>query len=365
MTDYTKTHAALGRVDQLLTPALSSCDCTDWTELARLLLPEPTFGSTAAELQQYRHWINYTHMISRGRLEKRLGRTHPALAGAWRALDDRAITLTVPILAAAQAADAATTERAKATADAAAAAAVAANAPNPDVAKRYPISGARPYHAGSQDVINLPDDPIPYAMRDRAMRLIGRLFSITREGRKQGILKQSGMTVIKSLMLNFANGKTGACYPSYEAIAERTGLGRSTVADAVALLADLGFLAVTNRTKRVPIFGRGGAVIGSRPVQTSNQYRLGSGNWLAIIAAAPQAAADAVARWLSEWQAFLKDLKAMLLRLTESKIDPETDTVHRTEGYYPAKPNRPSLNLRRSCRRRGPLTPRTLLSRLF
>ena len=37
------------------------------------------------------------------------------------------------------------------------------------------------------------------ALRDRAMRHIGKLFSITREGRRQGLLKQSGMTVVRAL----------------------------------------------------------------------------------------------------------------------------------------------------------------------
>jgi hypothetical protein len=192
---------------------------------------------------------------------------------------------------------------------------------------------------------------------------MGKLFSITREyrSRKQGILKQSGMTVIKCLMLNFANAGTGRCDPAYETIAARTGLGRSTVADAIALLSDLGFLDVTNRVKRVPIKGRGGQTIGWKLAQTSNSYRLGIGNFLAIAAAAPKSTLDAVAVWMEEWQAFLRSLKELLVQIknrSESKTRSGTDPDILSEGNN--WPKRTSHNpfLRRLCRWRPANVPR-------
>ncbi len=362
MSAYTNTFATMQRADAIIDRFLSATGAKSWASLAEALMPEPPTAAPQAELELFKSWIKYTSMVARGRIEKKLGHRHPDLVAAWAALDDRAIRVTAPITFASRNASAAGSAQARQAREAAELAAKAANAANPDVTRRFPISGAGPYHAGSRDAINLPDDPIPYAWRDRAMRLIGKLFTITRDGRKQGILKQSGMTVIKTLMLNFANGKTGACYPSYEAIAARTGLGRSTVADAIALLSDLGFIEVTNRVKRVPIRGRAGDVIGSRLVQTSNTYRLGIANFLAVAAAAPKDALEAVAGWMEEWQAFLRSLKSILIRNNsnerESRIRAETDPIER---YNHPTPSIHARFLRRVCRWRPTFNPTTAI----
>lgn len=357
-TDYT----AMQRTDAVIADYFAAPGAKSWTELASKLLPEPQFGASESELAQYQAWIKYTAMVARGRLEKRLGRRHPDLELAWNAIDDRTIRLNWPITLASRSLSDSTRAAERQQQEAAQIAARAANAPNADVSKRFPITGARPYHSGSIEAINLPDDPIPYAWRDRAMRLVGQLFSMTREKRRQGILKQSGMTVIKTLMLNFANQKTGACYPSYEAIAARTGLGRTTVAEAIALLGDLGFLQVTNRVKRVPILGKGGAVIGSRPVQTSNTYKLGTGNWLAIAAAAPKSSLDAVAEWLQQWSKFLKELKAFLLKMTEYETRSVTDTNILLERKNYPKPSSHTPYLKRLCRWRPAFVPTVALN---
>lgn len=362
MSAYQTDFAHHQRLRTAVTTFLAGAGPKDWSQLAQQMMPQPPVGAPLDEFKLYRAWINYTSATARGHLERQLGRNHPDLAAAQRAIEDRAITVTMPVMLAMRAGAEAPTAAARHAAEAAQIAARIANRPSKQAAARYPITGAKPYHSGSREMINLPDDPIPYAWRDRAMRLIGKLFSITRDGRKQGILKQSGMTVVKSLMLNFANGKTGACYPSYEAIAARTGLGRSTVADAVALLADLGFLDVTNRVKRVPITGRGGVVIGSRPVQTSNSYRLGSGNWLAILSAAPKAMIETVAAWIEEWSQFLRELKALLLNTTESRTRPETYTDILSEGKNQPKRTSHTPLLRRLCRWRTVPIPTILPS---
>ena len=224
MSADTSTFAAMQRVNALLDRYFTSAaPGKSWVQLADALLPEPPLGAPLPELTQYAGWIKYTTMVARGRIEKRLGHRHPELTLAWRALDDRALRVTAPITFASRNHDNAASEEQTKARLAAEIAANAANAPNADVTKRFPISGAKPFHAGSRPAINLPAEAIPYAWRDRAMRSLGQLFSVTRDGRKQGIMKQSGMTVIKTLILNFANGKTGLCFPSYEAIVRAAG----------------------------------------------------------------------------------------------------------------------------------------------
>jgi hypothetical protein len=51
-----------------------------------------------------------------------------------------------------------------------------------------------------------------------------------------GMLGSSCLRVLESLMFDFQNYRTGQLDPSYEGIAEKTGLGRSTVALALARL---------------------------------------------------------------------------------------------------------------------------------
>lgn len=61
----------------------------------------------------------------------------------------------------------------------------------------------------------------------------------------------------------------GKVYPSYDHLAEATGLGRSTVRRALAVLEAIGFLIRQRRFKRVDVDGPG-----PRYKQTSNAYRI-------------------------------------------------------------------------------------------
>jgi hypothetical protein len=55
-------------------------------------------------------------------------------------------------------------------------------------------------------------------------------------GRYGGTLGNSAMRVLECLIVDFQNWRTGQLDPSYEGIAAKTGLGRSTVANALARL---------------------------------------------------------------------------------------------------------------------------------
>jgi hypothetical protein len=61
-------------------------------------------------------------------------------------------------------------------------------------------------------------------------------------GRYGGTLGSSCLLVLQSLAFDFQNYKTGRLDPSYEGIAAKTGLGRSTVAEALARLKQLGII---------------------------------------------------------------------------------------------------------------------------
>lgn len=347
---------------------LSQSGPKHWPSLAAELLPDPPSAVPIDELKLYRAWINYSYAAANGHLQRYLGRSHPELAAAQKAVADRAIMVTSPIRDAIRAAEnpaMAVPPAVAIAAQAARAASVAGAKPADDAARRYPLSGAKPFHRGSVphsasiQQINIPAGQIiPFGWRERATRLICKLFATTRQGRKQGLGKQSGQTVLKSLMLNFCNNATNRCDPAYKTIAARCGLGRSTVAEAIAVLTDLGFLVVTNRTKQAPILSRAG-VIGYRQVQTSNSYALGFGNPLAIAAAAGHEAIDAVAAWLEEWYRSLRELKNYLLKQSESRIHAGTnDDNYHKENIRPKPTSRTSF-LRRVCRWRTVFDPRT------
>lgn len=80
-------------------------------------------------------------------------------------------------------------------------------------------------------------------------------------------LKASTVRVYEELLtLSRLNG--GQVYPSYDYLAERTGLGRATVARAICDLEATGFIAKQRRFERIEQDG-----IGPRYKQTSNAYR--------------------------------------------------------------------------------------------
>jgi hypothetical protein len=85
--------------------------------------------------------------------------------------------------------------------------------------------------------------PIP---KKQALRLYhkARAFNRTakRAGRYGGMLGSAALRVLESLIFDFLNYASGRLDPSYEAIARKTGLSRSTVAEALKLLKELRIL---------------------------------------------------------------------------------------------------------------------------
>lgn len=69
-------------------------------------------------------------------------------------------------------------------------------------------------------------------------------------------------------ILTLARLNSGKVYPSYDHLADATGLGRATVARAIAILEAIGFLIRQRRFKRIEAEGAG-----PRYEQTSNAYR--------------------------------------------------------------------------------------------
>ena len=82
------------------------------------------------------------------------------------------------------------------------------------------------------------------------------------KGQKSGVLKQSGLRVLRSLLFDFCNVPTGRCCPSYQAIREKTGFCEATIAKALARLEASGLLIITRRIVRTPFGAR----------QTTNAY---------------------------------------------------------------------------------------------
>jgi hypothetical protein len=67
-------------------------------------------------------------------------------------------------------------------------------------------------------------------------------------GRYGGTLGSAALRVLESLAFDFQNYKTGRLDPSYEHIAAKTGLGRSTVAVALARLKQFGLIHWVKRS---------------------------------------------------------------------------------------------------------------------
>ncbi len=71
------------------------------------------------------------------------------------------------------------------------------------------------------------------------------------KGRAYGVVTAKALAVLEALLWAFHNAKSGACFPSYERIAEAAHCARSTVAEALKTLEDAGILSWVNRIKRV------------------------------------------------------------------------------------------------------------------
>jgi hypothetical protein len=94
-------------------------------------------------------------------------------------------------------------------------------------------------------------------------------------GQHKGPITRAFLDVLQALLWGFHNANTGRCFPSYQAIADRAGCARSTVAEALKALEFAGVLTWQHRIIRlrercIDLFGR--QAWRSRVVRISNAY---------------------------------------------------------------------------------------------
>ena len=94
----------------------------------------------------------------------------------------------------------------------------------------------------------------PLDRNDRA-RLLAHAEALDRRtrlpGQHGGVLKRTGLAVLRALVLRFQNARSGRCDPSLEALAEASGCSRSTVVEALRRLLTAGLVAWCRRMIRV------------------------------------------------------------------------------------------------------------------
>lgn len=95
------------------------------------------------------------------------------------------------------------------------------------------------------------------------------------EGQHRGPITRAYMEVFEAMLFGFHNSKTGLCFPSYEAIAEKAKCCRDTVYEAIKVLEAANVLTWVNRIWREQVRERdlsGQCATRWRTVRTSNAY---------------------------------------------------------------------------------------------
>ena len=95
-------------------------------------------------------------------------------------------------------------------------------------------------------------------------------------GQHKGPITRAFLDVLEALLWGFHNSRSGACFPSYERIAEKAGCCRRTVAEALKVLEWAGVLSWQHRITRIrerctDLFGCQGWRW--RVIRTSNAYQ--------------------------------------------------------------------------------------------
>jgi DNA-binding MarR family transcriptional regulator len=112
-----------------------------------------------------------------------------------------------------------------------------------------------------------PYRPLTRDDRARILFLAEALDRRTRRpGQHGGVLKHSGIAVLKALLCRYANLETGRCDPSADAIAIAANVSRSTVFEALKRLEAAGLV---DRFQRLKTFRRNGIL---HTEQTTNAY---------------------------------------------------------------------------------------------
>ena len=118
--------------------------------------------------------------------------------------------------------------------------------------------------------------PLDRNAKVRIMHLARALMRKAAPGKHYGEITAKALAVLEALLWSFHNARSGLCFPSYEAIADKAGCARSTVAEAVKALEASGLLSWVNRIIRVRVaeidlFGH--RVGRWKVIRTSNSYR--------------------------------------------------------------------------------------------
>jgi AraC-like DNA-binding protein len=118
--------------------------------------------------------------------------------------------------------------------------------------------------------------PLDRNAKVRIKHLARALMRKTEAGKHYGEISAKALAVLEALLWSFHNARSGLCFPSYEAIAEKAGCARSTVAEAIKALEACGLLSWVNRIVRIRVaeldlFGH--RITRWKVIRTSNSYR--------------------------------------------------------------------------------------------
>jgi hypothetical protein len=133
-------------------------------------------------------------------------------------------------------------------------------------------SGAPLYHRGSQ--FGPPERrKLDRNMRVRLLYLAKALDRRTRQkGQHGGILKRTGIEVLRQLLFTFLNMQTGACFPSHQQIAQAAGCCVETVRKAIRALEAAGIVQTVRRKVVATFTSRQHRGRYDVAVQDSNSY---------------------------------------------------------------------------------------------
>ncbi len=133
-------------------------------------------------------------------------------------------------------------------------------------------SGAPLYHRGSQ--FGPPERRrLDRNMRVRLLYLAKALDRRTRQkGQHGGILKRTGIEVLRQLLFTFLNMQTGACFPSHQQIAQAAGCCVETVRKAIRALEAAGIVQTVRRKVVATFTSRQHRARYDVAVQDSNSY---------------------------------------------------------------------------------------------
>jgi hypothetical protein len=110
-------------------------------------------------------------------------------------------------------------------------------------------------------------------MRVRLLYLATALDRRTRQrGQHGGILKRTGIEVLRQLLFTFLNMQTGACFPSHEQIAQAAGCCIETVRKAIRALEAAGIVQTVRRKVVATFTSRLHRARYDVAVQDSNSY---------------------------------------------------------------------------------------------